>query len=521
MITAKFEMLGNPRVRAAIVGSIGGFAGALISQVLVGIPKGTGGTLMAGCLVGVAIASLLGSADVLRSGTTKRLWNTLMISVIIGGLGGVLGASFGQVGFRLARGSPQENASSDLSMFSTEIRERLEEAGAKHGTVQFSLAWENKNDLDLHVIDPSGFEIFFGNKRSTTGGELDIDRNINFSDATNSPIEHVVWPADTAPKGEYQVGVILYSDHIGAKSTSFTVQALIDGKLQDFKGDVSSTNPVAKVASLTRADKPEKSDSAFDVFANLVARILSWLVFGAIVGSAQGAIRGSQSAVLNAVIGGAVGGAMGGLAFELVAKALVPLGIGDGPSRLIGFAILGACIGLFVAIIQRALSAVLKVKSGRFEGREILIDRKLFSLGRNEMLPGYLGGEDQIVGHHADIETTGNQHFVVAIGGDISVNEVSTKRQKLGDYYVIRLGKTRLVYLNRRAANVKGAGEIGNRSNTNPTTPPPPPPGTKKKPPVIPDAQKSGNLLPPSGPSRNDSQISGINPPPPPPKRNK
>src|SRR5687767_6359581 len=40
-----------------------------------------------------------------------------------------------------------------------EFQDRLKAAGAQTGDIQISLIWFNSNDLDLHCVDPSGFEI--------------------------------------------------------------------------------------------------------------------------------------------------------------------------------------------------------------------------------------------------------------------------------------------------------------------------------------------------------------------------
>ena len=53
-----------------------------------------------------------------------------------------------------------------------ELVERLEREGAKSSEVQVSLLWDNYNDLDLHVLCPSGERIHGGNKISECGGAV-------------------------------------------------------------------------------------------------------------------------------------------------------------------------------------------------------------------------------------------------------------------------------------------------------------------------------------------------------------
>jgi ribosomal protein S27E len=70
-----------------------------------------------------------------------------------------------------------------------EFAQRLEKAGAKSGDVQITLIWFNVNDLDLHCIEPGGGEIYFGRRRSRSGGELDVDMNAagGMSDGAGGP----------------------------------------------------------------------------------------------------------------------------------------------------------------------------------------------------------------------------------------------------------------------------------------------------------------------------------------------
>ena len=82
-----------------------------------------------------------------------------------------------------------------------ELMERLAREGGKSGVVQISLAWDDYNDLDMHVFCPSGERIYFNNRKSACGGELDVDMNVR--PKSKKPIENVVW-TDQAPDGEYK-----------------------------------------------------------------------------------------------------------------------------------------------------------------------------------------------------------------------------------------------------------------------------------------------------------------------------
>jgi len=43
------------------------------------------------------------------------------------------------------------------------------------GDPQFTLLWDTKADIDLHVIEPGGKEIFWNDPKGKFGGELDVD----------------------------------------------------------------------------------------------------------------------------------------------------------------------------------------------------------------------------------------------------------------------------------------------------------------------------------------------------------
>ena len=82
------------------------------------------------------------------------------------------------------------------------IQKRVTKAGGKRGEVQFALAWRNVNDVDLHVIAPSGEHISHVHRRSRCGGILDVDMNVEGE--SEEPVENVRWLTN-APWGRYTV----------------------------------------------------------------------------------------------------------------------------------------------------------------------------------------------------------------------------------------------------------------------------------------------------------------------------
>jgi hypothetical protein len=78
------------------------------------------------------------------------------------------------------------------------------------GDVQITLRWNSRADLDLHVVEPDGTEIYWDSKGPTaTGGLLDVDANALCGD--DPAIENVYWPEGQAPTGTYTVNVVGYS----------------------------------------------------------------------------------------------------------------------------------------------------------------------------------------------------------------------------------------------------------------------------------------------------------------------
>ncbi len=98
------------------------------------------------------------------------------------------------------------------------------------GDVQVTLVWTGGEDLDLHVVDPAGDEIYYGNRRSASGGELDRDQIPSCGD-TGTHVENVFWPEGGAPSGEYETWVNVFRS-CDAPST-FRLEVLVGGVVVD------------------------------------------------------------------------------------------------------------------------------------------------------------------------------------------------------------------------------------------------------------------------------------------------
>ena len=102
---------------------------------------------------------------------------------------------------------------------------RFGEYGAKIGDVQFSLIWDNNNDLDLIVKTPKDELIHRTRKTSSCNGILDLE--MNMKPESKAPLENIVWEGITAEKGEYSIFVWHRKRHgmlRGKDPTKFTIR---------------------------------------------------------------------------------------------------------------------------------------------------------------------------------------------------------------------------------------------------------------------------------------------------------
>jgi hypothetical protein len=115
------------------------------------------------------------------------------------------------------------------------IKEKVKAAGGNvTGDFRASLAWWNGDDLDLHLREPTGNHIYYGNRRSTTGGWLDVDMNASGAKNSKDPVENICFPNRSQMReGEYHLYVNQYCRRSTA-NVGFTVEVEFDGVLRSY-----------------------------------------------------------------------------------------------------------------------------------------------------------------------------------------------------------------------------------------------------------------------------------------------
>lgn len=117
------------------------------------------------------------------------------------------------------------------------------------GKLKITLLWDFPGDIDLHVVQPNGFEIYYKDnhkKDSSTGGYLDVDNQAG----GNGSAENIYW--ENPPVGTYTVSLVYYNEKDGGEGggpCTVVVKREINGrpKVESFKVNVNTPNKDFKV----------------------------------------------------------------------------------------------------------------------------------------------------------------------------------------------------------------------------------------------------------------------------------
>lgn len=125
----------------------------------------------------------------------------------------------------------------------------------KVGDPQFTLLWDSKADIDIHVVEPGGKEIFWNDPKGRHGGELDVDNVEGFGP------ENIYWMRQNpdgskelgpGPPGEYRWFVLYYGGNNGVPvPTRWKVRVKHEGRVEIFQGKLTVPGSRSKNYTLT------------------------------------------------------------------------------------------------------------------------------------------------------------------------------------------------------------------------------------------------------------------------------
>ena len=195
------------------------------------------------------------------------------------------------------------------------------------------------------------------------------------------------------------------------------------------------------------------AEALFQVLgAEAWSRAIGWAIFGLLIGGAFGLTSGNQA--WKPALGGGIGGLLGGSLLESV-QSLFPDPL---YGKAIGLTLLGASIGIFIALIVLLLSrAWLEVTSGKMKGSEFILDKFIKKngpsafLGSSPLKLDIVLPDPDIAPQHALLKGE-DSHFTLK---DLSltgtfINGKKIELTHLRKNQVIKIGNTELVYHERK-----------------------------------------------------------------------
>lgn len=207
----------------------------------------------------------------------------------------------------------------------------------------------------------------------------------------------------------------------------------------------------------------------FDFVKQIIARTAGFSFLGMGIGGGSAIATLSFKRIRNGLIGGLIGGFIGGFVFDMVAAnasapvqgALGAAGCHDsgGPSRAIGFVLIGALTGFFVNLIEELLKdAWVKVLAGRNEGKDFILGKSMNLLGRDERCDVPLYGDNSVGAQHAAIRADGNRHVLIdgktPAGTLVNGQKVASGgEQLLRDGDMIQIGQHRILFREKVTAS--------------------------------------------------------------------
>jgi hypothetical protein len=187
----------------------------------------------------------------------------------------------------------------------------------------------------------------------------------------------------------------------------------------------------------------------------VMGRALAWCVAGCAMGLGQGIALRSKRLLLYGFLGGLVGGLLGGLLFDPIYFIFIGP---DKPSalwsRLIGFAVIGLCVGGMIGVVELlARDAWLRMTQGPLTGKEFLIFKDVMNIGSSPRSDIYLFNDPLVAEHHAVLRAIGDECEIEArqTNQPLLLNSRSVTRARLRHGDNVTVGRTSFVFQQRKS----------------------------------------------------------------------
>ena len=168
-----------------------------------------------------------------------------------------------------------------------------------------------------------------------------------------------------------------------------------------------------------------------------VARSLAWMVFASAAGVVYGFVDRSARKGRYGVLGAVIGGGIGGILFDPISM----LSGTGGPSRAVGFALIGLATGLAIGIVESALKdRWLYVAAGPLAGKQFILYKPVTMIGCTQQSDIYLFKDPSVEAQHASVELRGAQTFLHALG-PVSISGQPARNRALESGDLIQIGR--------------------------------------------------------------------------------
>lgn len=195
-----------------------------------------------------------------------------------------------------------------------------------------------------------------------------------------------------------------------------------------------------------------------------IGRIAAIGPLALLIGLAIGGASLSTKSLRNGALGGALAGLVAGVLFDPIGMAMAPLTTSlqgaangqfietGGPSRAVMNVLIGGAIALFIGIVERMTrTAWLRLRLGRNEGKEWVVDMPQTFIGRSERAHVPLFGDPAIAPMHACIVRQGGAYVLMDSGSGTAtrLNGYPIQQAGLASGDMITVGGTTLEFVTR------------------------------------------------------------------------